>query len=68
MMHPKRQMLVGGITLFAGWFLLLAMVIEMIPNIVWLSVVSYALSLIGFMIGILGVVSLIQIRKRNDRD
>jgi len=26
------------------------------------------LSLIGFMIGILGVVSLIQIRKRNDRD
>ncbi len=51
-----RWITVGGILLVIGWLILLAEVIEIIPKYIWLSFVSYAVSLVGFIVGIVGIV------------
>lgn len=42
--------------LLAGWLILLFTVIEIIPVTVWLPFVAYALSLVGFTVGMVGVI------------
>ncbi|MDD2430635.1 MAG: hypothetical protein PHD88_04930 [Firmicutes bacterium] len=66
MQRTKRQMLIGGIMLFIGWIVLLGMVVELIPTLVWLSFISYGLTLVGFVIGIIGVVTHVRINRRDE--
>ena len=49
-------MITGGSMLLAGWLILLFTVIEIIPVTVWLPFVAYALSLVGFTVGMVGVI------------
>lgn len=61
MRYPKNQMLLGGAMLIFGWLVTFGMVLEVLPVYIWLNVVAYSLTLVGFMIGMLGVVSIIKI-------
>lgn len=57
MQRTKGQMLVGGVLLVFGWLIIFAMVLELIPSQIWLNMAAYSVTLVGFMIGIIGVVS-----------
>lgn len=68
MQRTTCQMLVGGILLVFGWLVTFAMVLELIPSQIWLNMAAYGVTLVGFMIGIIGVVSHIRITLRNNRN
>lgn len=55
-----KSMIVGGVMLVVGWLILMAAVIDVIPRYIWLSFTAYALTLVGFVIGIIGVLSYIK--------
>jgi len=56
-MKPSiRWMAAGGSMLLAGWLILLGIVTEVIPAYIWLSFAAYTLNLLGFFIGIVGVI------------
>ena len=59
-------MLVGGTILVIGWLAAFAMGLELIPSHIWLNMVVYSMTLVGFMIGIIGVVNHIRINLRDD--
>jgi len=42
--------------LVLGWLIIFGAVIDIIPPIVWLAFAAYALSLAGFVVGIIGVI------------
>ena len=68
MQRTTRQMLVGGTLLVFGWLVTFAMVLKLIPSQIWLNMAAYGVTLVGFMIGIIGVVSHIRITLRNNRN
>lgn len=57
MMRTKRQMLIGGIMLVGGWLVIFAMVVGVIPSSIWLNLVMYAITLFGFMLGMVGAMT-----------
>lgn len=59
--NPKKQMLIGGSLLVFGWLLIFAMVLDLVPTEIWLNMVAYAITLVGFMIGTIGIVSVIRL-------
>lgn len=60
-------MLVGGAMLVVGWLMTFAVVLGILPSYIWLNMVAYAITLVGFMIGIIGVVSQIRLNLSQDR-
>lgn len=56
----KRRIIVGGILLLTGWLIILGAVVGIIPQLVWLAFAAYAMTLFGFVIGILGVIMYVQ--------
>lgn len=68
MQQTKRQMLIGGTMLVLGWLVVFAIVLGLIPAHIWLSMAAYSATLIGFMIGIVGVVSHIRTNLRDQRN
>lgn len=66
MQRPKLLMLIGGILLVSGWLVLFAMVLEIIPASIVLNMIAYSVNLVGFMIGIIGVVSQIRLNLRDN--
>lgn len=68
MQRTKGQMLIGGTLLVFGWLVTFAMVLELIPSPIWLNMVAYGVTLVGFMIGIIGVVSHIRINLRDNHN
>lgn len=67
MQRSKRQMLIGGIMLVVGWLTLLAGVVEIIPSFIWLNMVAYALTIVGFLVGMFGAMihARMNIHKKN---
>ena len=55
-MRPIRWIIAGGSMLLAGWMILVSIVAEAIPARIWLSMLPYALTLLGFYVGIVGVI------------
>lgn len=53
---PAKLMWTGGACLVVGWAVLLLIVIRMIPPSILLSIAAYALSFIGFLVGLFGVI------------
>ncbi|NLM70098.1 MAG: hypothetical protein GX177_08915 [Firmicutes bacterium] len=56
MRRDIRWIVVGGVMLVLGWLIIFGAVIDIIPPIVWLAFAAYALSLAGFVVGIIGVI------------
>ncbi|MCK9524740.1 MAG: hypothetical protein M0R49_02275 [Limnochordia bacterium] len=52
--NPKRQMLIGGMMAFLSWLVILAMVVEILPQIIEMYMAAYIVSLVGFAIGMFG--------------
>lgn len=56
-MNPHiKKMLLGGAMLFIGWTIIMAAIVELIPQLILVGFLAYALTLIGFATGIYGVV------------
>ncbi|NMB39601.1 MAG: hypothetical protein GX994_08580 [Firmicutes bacterium] len=56
----KRRIVFGGILLLTGWLIILGAVVGIVPQLVWLAFVAYAMTLAGFVIGIIGVIMYVQ--------
>lgn len=67
MERTKRQMLVGGTLLVIGWLTVFGIVLELIPSSIWLNMVAYGVTLVGFMIGIIGVATNIRMTLKKNR-
>lgn len=59
-------MIVGGSMLIVGWLVLLGTVIEVIPSHVALNLAAYCLTLVGFMIGVVGALAKIRANRSKD--
>ncbi|MDI9460121.1 MAG: hypothetical protein QM373_10460 [Bacillota bacterium] len=68
MMRTKRHMLIGGTMLVVGWVVIFAMVLEVIPSPIWLNMVAYAVTIFGFMLGMVGVMTHIRVNLQKHRD
>ncbi|HHW71834.1 MAG TPA: ABC transporter permease [Firmicutes bacterium] len=68
MRNTGRQMLIGGIMLVAGWLVIFAGVVGVIPSSIWLNMVMYAVTLFGFMLGMVGAMSHIRTNLRKHRE
>jgi|GEM_PF-729535 len=64
MRTPLRWLINGGLTLLLGWLILLLVVVDVIPPIVWLELTAYVLTVIGFITGIIGVIMFARIGRR----
>lgn len=60
-------MIVGGAMLLVGWVILMGIVVEVIPAHIVLSMSAYALTLIGFMVGMMGAIAKIRIQRSRDK-
>ncbi|HHY16359.1 MAG TPA: hypothetical protein GX521_09835 [Firmicutes bacterium] len=65
--RTKRQMLIGGTLLITGWLTVFGIVLELIPTSIWLNMVAYAVTLVGFTIGIMGVAANIAMNLKKHR-
>lgn len=68
MLHPKRQMLIGGTLLVLGWIVTFAIMLEFLPAYIWLNMVAYAVTLVGFILGMIGVGSHIRLTMKHRDD
>lgn len=66
-MNPVRNMIIGGSLLVVGWLLLLFNVMKIIPLDFWLLFLAYGCTVVGMVIGILGVIMYVR-RSRKDFD
>ena len=60
-------MIVGGTMLVIGWLILMAVVVEVLPTHIGLSLSAYAMTLVGFMVGVMGVIAKIRIERSRDK-
>jgi hypothetical protein len=54
--HPVLMIILGFLLLLAGWILPLLMVMHVLPSTFFLNFFSYTVSLIGLIMGFVGVV------------
>jgi|LSQX01.3.fsa_nt_gb hypothetical protein len=66
MNREVRQMILGGSMLVVGWLVLLGIVVEVIPSHVVLSLAAYCLTLVGFMVGVIGAIAKIRADRSKD--
>lgn len=59
-----RRIIIGGLLLIVGWLVIMAGTAELIPPHVGLGLLAYALSLFGFLLGLMGTIMYM----RNPRD
>ena len=64
---PVLLMLIGLALMLAGVFLLMLLVMGTITNSYFMSFFSYGLSLVGFILGLAGVLRFYQDRKRREQ-
>jgi len=56
-----RTLLVIGLMLLAGsWLVLLLTVIKVISSSIWLSLIAYAISVVGLVVGLFGTVQYVR--------
>lgn len=67
MSREVRQLIIGGSMLVVGWLVLMCIVVEVLPPHILLSLTAYGLTLAGFMIGVMGVISIIRINRSKDK-
>jgi len=54
--------------LVAGWLVIFAGVVGVIPSSIWLNMVMYPVTLFGFMLGMVGAMSHIRTNLRKHRE
>ncbi|NLM41322.1 MAG: DUF2208 family protein [Firmicutes bacterium] len=67
-MSTERQMLIGGIMLVAGWLVIFLIVLGVIPSLLWLNILMYAVTFFGFMLGFVGAMSHTRANLRKARE
>lgn len=67
MSSDVKQMILGGSMLIVGWLILMGMVVEIIPSYIALSLFAYALTVMGFMIGVMGALMRIRANRMKDK-
>lgn len=53
-------MIIGGTMLVIGWLVIFAATLYLIPQIIWLELLAYAVTLFGFGLGMVGAISYIK--------
>ena len=53
--QTKHQMLIGGIMMVLSWLVIFAMVLELLPQPIELYMIAYIISLMGLIIGMIGL-------------
>jgi len=67
MSRDVKQMILGGAMLIVGWLILMGMVLEIVPSYIFLSLFAYALTVMGFMIGVMGALMRIRVNRMKDK-
>ncbi len=67
-MGQYKKIIIGGIVLVIGWVNLLLATLDVIPKSFWLAFVAYALTIIGVVVGLLGVAMHVQTNRRTNDD
>lgn len=67
MLRAKRQMLLGGILLVVGWLVLFLIVLEVIPSSIWLNMLMYSATVVGFILGMVGAMTQVRINIHKHR-
>lgn len=68
MHREKLEIIIGSLLLLAGWITTLLMVIKVVPPSVPLSLLCYAISIIGLALSTHGIVSLFLPRRKRKAD
>ncbi|MGB1252119.1 MAG: hypothetical protein ACPG8W_15985 [Candidatus Promineifilaceae bacterium] len=63
MQHHHKILLIATVLLFCGAGFPFLMILKVFPTTFWLSILSYAASVVGFVLGIYGVTTLVLRRK-----
>lgn len=61
--RPLQLIIIGFVLVMLGWILPFLMVLHVIPSTFFLNFFSYAVSLIGLILGILGSATYVKSRK-----
>ena len=64
MMRSTKMMWGGAAMLFAGWAIVFAIVLEMLPASYFLNLFGYGMSLVGLLVGLIGILD--HVRPRRD--
>jgi hypothetical protein len=62
-LRPAYLMIIAFILLLAGWMLPFLMVIHVLPSTFFLNFFSYTISTIGLIVGVVGAVLYVRLRK-----
>lgn len=68
MHRPKRLMVLGGAMLIISWFVIFAMVLEIIPAPLGLYIISYSVSAAGYVIATIGLYTQVKINLKDHRE
>lgn len=68
MRQTKRQMLIGGTMMVLSWLVIFAMVLELLPRPIELYMIAYIVSLMGLIIGMIGLGTQIRDNMRKHRN
>jgi hypothetical protein len=65
-MHPRNLILIGIVLLVLGFVVPFLMVIRIIPSSFFLNFLSYAASMLGLFLGMVGVVMYVRIHRHRN--
>ena len=66
--RTRRQILIGGTLIVLSWLVIFAMVLELLPRPIELYMIAYVVSVIGLIIGMIGMGTEIRDNMRKHRD